>query len=233
MNKEKIVSREIFVSGLHIREAEGEAESRTVVGRAILFNKESIHLWEDEDEYAVEVIAPEAITRELLDQCDIKLTMFHDRQLILARSRNGEGTLKYEVDDEGVLFEAEVARTVDGDKALELVKRGDISGCSFAFRTHYFNPGFVTRTVVKEGDKTKIVYTVRTVTDILDFTLAADPAYPETVCDVRELREAYVEETKKEEVKPTEDEIREQEELKASIRSEVRILREKAAAILR
>lgn len=234
MNKDKLVTREIFCTGLHIREAqEGEAESRTITGRAILFNRESVHLWEDEDEYAVEVIAPEAVTRELLDQCDIKMTMFHNRQLILARSRNGEGTLSYDVDDEGVTFEFEAPRTVDGDKALELVRRGDLAGCSFAFRTHYYDAGFVTRTVQKEEDKTKIVYTVRAITDVRDFTLAADPAYPDTECDVRELREAYVAETTEEKVTPTEDEIREQEKKNAAILGEVRKLRKKAAAILR
>ncbi|MBO5246147.1 MAG: hypothetical protein J6B28_02680, partial [Eubacterium sp.] len=41
--------------------------------------------------------------------------------LILARSKNGKGTLTYSVDDKGVYFEFEAPKTVDGDKALELV----------------------------------------------------------------------------------------------------------------
>ena len=191
-NKNDLVRREVVVTELHVREAgEGEAASRTIVGRAILFNTPSAPLWSDDEEEAREIIAPEAITKELLDGCDIKFTMFHDRQLILARSNKGTGTLSYTVDDKGVAFEFEAPNTVDGDKALELVKRGDLAGCSFAFSTHYWDESFVSRTVeVRDGR----AYTVKAVTGVYDMTLAADPAYPDTSVEAREfardLREA-------------------------------------------
>ena len=176
--------REIFSrSTLQVRET---GTGRTISGYAILFNKESVHMWDDEDEYAVEVISPSAITKEFLDKCDIKMTMYHNREKLLARSRNGEGTLKYRVDATGVFFSFEAPKTNDGDAAVELVKRGDIAGCSFAFRTHYWDESFVKRTVSKVGKKTKITYTVNNVTDILDFTLAGDPAYPHTSVSARE-----------------------------------------------
>ena len=47
-------------------------------------------------------------------------------QLILGRSNKGKGTLSYKVDEVGVLFWADMPRTADGDKALELIARGDI-----------------------------------------------------------------------------------------------------------
>ncbi len=193
-DKNELRERTVFCGGLKLRENPDGSDSRTLVGRAILFNKESVHMWDDEDEYAVEVISPSAITKEFLDQCDIKMTMYHNREKLLARSRNGEGTLKYDVDAEGVTFEFEVPDTVDGNTALELVKRGDIAGCSFAFRTHYWDEGFVTRSVEKDGERTKITYTVNAVTDVRDFTLAADPAYPDTEVDVREREHALREE---------------------------------------
>ena len=121
--------------------------------------------------------------------------MFHNRQLILARSKNGVGTLSYTVDEKGVAFEFEAPNTADGDKALELVRRGDISGCSFMFTTHYYDSGYVTRSVERVDGKTMITYTVNIITGVYDFTLAADPAYPDTNCEVeareliRELRE--------------------------------------------
>ena len=194
-NKNDLVRREVVVTELHVREAgEGEAASRTIVGRAILFNTPSAPLWSDEDEEAREIIAPEAITKELLDGCDIKFTMFHDRQLILARSNKGTGTLSYTVDDKGVAFEFEAPNTVDGDKALELVKRGDLAGCSFAFSTHYWDESFVSRTVEVRDGRAYITYTVKAVTGVYDMTLAADPAYPDTSVEAREfardLREA-------------------------------------------
>ena len=194
-NKNDLVRREVVVTELHVREAgEGEAASRTIVGRAILFNTPSAPLWSDEDEEAREIIAPEAITKELLDGCDIKFTMFHDRQLILARSNKGTGTLSYTVDNKGVAFEFEAPNTVDGDKALELVKRGDLAGCSFAFSTHYWDESFVSRTVEVRDGRAYITYTVKAVTGVYDMTLAADPAYPDTSVEAREfardLREA-------------------------------------------
>lgn len=194
-NKNDLVRREVVVTELHVREAgEGEAASRTIVGRAILFNTPSAPLWSDEDEEAREIIAPEAITKELLDGCDIKFTMFHDRQLILARSNKGTGTLSYTVDDKGVAFEFEAPNTVDGDKALELVRRGDLAGCSFAFSTHYWDESFVSRTVEVRDGRAYITYAVKAVTGVYDMTLAADPAYPDTSVEAREfardLREA-------------------------------------------
>ena len=190
MEKNKIISRTLHtVSDLRIREAgEGEAPSRVITGYAILFGVPSAPLWADEDEEAREIISAEAVTQELLDNSDIKMTMFHDRQLILARSKNGEGTLKYGIDDKGVYFEFEAPNTVDGDKALELVRRGDIAGCSFAFTTRYYDDDFVSRSVSYVNGRRIVTYMVRMMTGIYDFTLAADPAYPDTHCET-EARE--------------------------------------------
>ena len=181
---------------LRVREAaEDEAPSRTITGYAILFNTPSVPLWSDEDSEAREIISPEAITKDLLDGCDIKFTMFHDRQLILGRSNKGSGTLEYFVDEKGVGFNLELPKSPNGDEALELVSRGDISGCSFAFTTRYWDDAFVERSVKVVNGSTQITYTVKAVTGVYDFTLAADPAYPDTSVEAREftagLREAY------------------------------------------
>ena len=117
------------------------------------------------------------------------MTMFHDRQLLLARSNKGSGTLSYGVDDKGVYFEFEAPDTADGDKAIELVKRGDIAGCSFAFSTRYYDRAFVEESVV-HGDKVEVTYRVKVITGIYDFTLAADPAYPDTSVEAREIVDA-------------------------------------------
>ena len=202
-NKNDLVRREVVVTELHVREAgEGEAASRTIVGRAILFNTPSAPLWSDDEEEAREIIAPEAITKELLDGYDIKFTMFHDRQLILARSNKGTGTLSYTVDDKGVAFEFEAPNTVDGDKALELVRRGDLAGCSFMFSTHYWDEAFVTRSVEVRDGRAYITYTVKAVTGVYDFTLAADPAYPDTSVEAREFARDLREAAKPEDPEP-------------------------------
>lgn len=191
---------------LQVREAaEGEAQSRTIVGYAILFGVSSAPLWSDEDSEAREVIAPGAITKEVLDGCDIKFTMFHDRQLILARSKSGNGTLSYIVDEKGVKFEFDAPNTVDGDKALELVRRGDISGCSFAFTTRYWDSDFVERTAKVVNGATQITYTIKAVTGVYDFTLAADPAYPDTSVEAREFITGLREDKEPENPEPKED----------------------------
>ena len=188
--KTTINKREIFTaSQLRLREIDGQEESRTITGYAILFDVPSAPLYEDEEEVIREVIAPEAVSLELLDKSDIKMTMFHDRQLLLARSNKGSGTLSYGIDDKGVYFEFEAPDTADGDKAIELVKRGDIAGCSFAFSTSYYDRAFVEESVV-HGDKVEVTYRVKVITGIYDFTLAADPAYPDTSVEAREIVDA-------------------------------------------
>ena len=144
-NKESVVKRTMRTdcAELRVREAEGDTPSRTITGYAILFDSPSAPLWSDDESEAREVIAPEAITKEVLDGCDIKFTMYHDRQLILGRSNKGAGTLEYFVDEKGVGFNLELPKSPNGDEALELVSRGDISGCSFAFTTRYWDNDFV------------------------------------------------------------------------------------------
>ena len=175
--------------GVHLREAPEGQESRTIEGYAILFNTPSAVLWSEDDGKieAREIIAPEAVTRELLDASDIKFTLFHDRQLILARSKEGQGTLSYDIDTRGVKFSFEAPHTADGDKAVELVRRGDLAGGSFAFSTYYWKSDYVDRNVETEATgKQLITYTVRQIVGVYDMTLAADPAYPDTSVSLRE-----------------------------------------------
>lgn len=178
-------------SGVHLRsKAEGSDEpSRTIEGYAIRFNEPSGVLFEDCEATYREQIAPSAITRDLLDRSDILMTIEHDYKALLARSKNGKGTLSYEIDEHGVRFSFEAPRTADGDKAVELVRRGDIDGCSFMFRCSYNDPTAVTaeRTYNKETDKTDVLYTIHAVRSIHDFTLTANPAYNTTSVEARSL----------------------------------------------
>lgn len=172
---------------LQIREGAGGEPSRTITGYAILFDTPSAVLYADESEECREIISPEAVTKDLLDGCDIKMTMFHDMQLILARSRQGSGTLSYSVDSRGVAFSFDAPLTADGDKALELVRRGDISGCSFMFSTFYRDPECVEKTETTGNGKRQVTFRVRKISAIYDFTLTPDPAYPDTGCECRDL----------------------------------------------
>lgn len=183
------------MADLHIREAASGEESRIIEGYALKFGVRSRLLcdWWD---YYYEVLEPGCVTREMLDRQDIKLTMFHDRQLILARSNKGVGTLSYEVDAVGVRFWAEMPHTVDGDKALELVQRGDIAGCSFCYST---DEGDSENAVSYERLKEKtengediLLRHVKRIDNVYDFTLATDPAFEQTTVSRREVEEAGV-----------------------------------------
>lgn len=189
-NMAKIQKRTVaLVENLRVREAEGEEgkESRTIEGYALKFGVRSVLLNDWWDSY-YEVLEPGCLTKETLDQQDIKLTMFHNRQLILARSNKGEGTLSYEVDEVGVKFWAEMPHTADGDKALELVQRGDIAGCSFCYSTDEEDSEHaVSYERIKEDGEEVLLRHVKRIDHVYDFTLAADPAYEQTEVSKREI----------------------------------------------
>lgn len=192
MKKKRTIA---IVSGLRIREATDGAESRTIEGYALKFGVRSRLLCDWWNNY-YEVLEPGCVTREMLDKQDIKLTMFHDRQLVLARSNKGNGTLSYEVDKVGVKFWAEMPHTVDGDKALELVSRGDIAGCSFIYST---DEGDSENAVSYErldekGDDVEdiLLRHVKRIDNVYDFTITTDPAYEQTDVSKREVEAAGI-----------------------------------------
>lgn len=192
MKKKRTIA---IVSGLRIREATDGAESRTIEGYALKFGVRSRLLCDWWNNY-YEVLEPGCVTREMLDKQDIKLTMFHDRQLVLARSNKGTGTLSYEVDKVGVKFWAEMPHTVDGDKALELVSRGDIAGCSFIYSTDEGdreNAVSYERLDEKGDDGEDILLRhVKRIDNVYDFTITTDPAYEQTDVSKREVEAAGI-----------------------------------------
>ena len=192
MKKKRTIA---IVSGLRIREATDGAESRTIEGYALKFGVRSRLLCDWWNNY-YEVLEPGCVTREMLDKQDIKLTMFHDRQLVLARSNKGNGTLNYEVDNVGVKFWAEMPHTVDGDKALELVSRGDIAGCSFIYSTDEGdseNAVSYERLDEKGDDGEDILLRhVKRIDNVYDFTITTDPAYEQTDVSKREVEAAGI-----------------------------------------
>lgn len=188
-NAMKILKRETVTPGeLRVRaKGEGEGSGRTIEGYAILFDTPSAPLYEDEEEVIREIIDRSAVTQELLDSSDIKFTMFHNRQLLLARSKEGKGTLSYRLDEKGVAFSFDAPHTPDGDKALELIRTGIIDGCSFAFTTRYYDRDCVERSVKNVAGRAEVTCRVKVILSIQDMTITPDPAYPMTEVEAREL----------------------------------------------
>jgi len=105
----------------------GEEDKRSVEGYALLFDTPSDGL-----------SFTEVIERNALDGVIAKSNVFallnHDSERgILARSKNGEGTLTLTVDDKGLKYRFEAPHTALGDELLEYLRRGEISESSFAF----------------------------------------------------------------------------------------------------
>ena len=190
-NKNELVKREIQTAGkLFVREAApGEAPSRKICGYAIMFNVPSVILDRDEHYEEREVIKPCAVTKALLDSSDIIMTMYHNREIVLARSNKGKGTLSYRIDNKGVFFEFDAPNSPNGDEALELVRRGDITGCSFIFGSYYYNDEYVRREEKKVNGVTQVTCYVLKMTGIYDFTITTKPAYPDTSVEAREAQE--------------------------------------------
>ena len=167
----------------HVREDGTKEPSRTIYGRAIVFNK--VFEYEDYwgDKYR-ETIKPSACTKEFLDSQDIKLNLLHNREMSIARSNCGVGNLSYSVNDEGVDFEFEAPNCDLGDRALEMVRSGVYTGCSFEFYPKDYE-------CKKKEENGVTVYEINHTgfEKLTAFTIAMDPAYKETTVDCRERYE--------------------------------------------
>lgn len=160
-----------------------EADTRNIEGYAVVFEKESrmmVDWWTGKK--FVEVIKRGAVTNDDLKQWDIKALAEHDKSRLLARSFNGTGSLTLTVDDYGVKYRFESPKTVEGDNAIEMIKRGDIFGSSFAYTTD--ETANVTYTKRPDGS---MLREVSKLDKMYDVSVVTDPAYFGTDVTVRSL----------------------------------------------
>ena len=104
-----------------------EVSDRLVSGYAVIFDT-----WSNDLGF-YEKILKGAITEETIKRSDVICKLNHDDQKVLARSKYGEGSLILEVDEKGLKYTFEAPKTQYGDELLEYLRRGDITGSSFAF----------------------------------------------------------------------------------------------------
>lgn len=105
-----------------------DSNPRHVEGTAAVFNSRS------EDMGFFETIDPAAIDNETIARSDVFAYLNHDPQRgILARAKNGRGSLQLSVDGDGLHYAFDAPRTALGDELLEYLHRGDITASSFAF----------------------------------------------------------------------------------------------------
>lgn len=161
------------------------SESRHIEGYAIVFNSLSNDLGGFR-----EIIEQGAITDELIKNSDILCLMNHDiKKGVLARSYQGRGSLKLDIDEHGLHYSFEAPKTALGDEVLEGIRRGDISKCSFAF--------VCGEDVWDKDEKTgEYIRHVKKIKNLYDVSLVYHPAYEETEvkADTRGLDELKAQE---------------------------------------
>lgn len=162
---------------VQLRGAEGEEQY--ITGYAAVFYREGdasteYALWDD----YLERLAPGCFDRALSESHDARGLFNHSSDNLLGRVSNGTCVLS--VDDVGLRFEIPIDREdPDHCSVIAKIKRGDLSGCSFAFAnataewTEFDNDG-------------KTVW-VRTITDLnlYDVGPVTYPAYEATEVGLR------------------------------------------------
>lgn len=166
------------MTNLEIRQLQNiQNEDNVVEGYALKFGKPS----EDLGGF-IEYIDRSAL--DGVDMSDVRLFVDHDPAKLLGRTKSG--TLKLEVDEVGLKFRAVLPDTTVGNDALALVKRGDLSQCSFGFT--------VVDDVWTDGQD-MLVRTIKQIGKLMEISLVSIPAYADTDVSVaqRSLEQAQTE----------------------------------------
>lgn len=182
------------ICGLHLREPqEGQEESRVVDGEPIIFGVRSVNLtpWSSTRK-VYEVLEPGCITKELLQRSDVVFNINHSNKVtdVLGRYRNTDkDTLKLELNQRNVKSSCDLPKTNAANDTLELIKRGDISGMSFAFDDDYEDTengvSFERTNEIEDGKEVWIRH-VKRITGLYDVSIVTHPAYEQTSVGTRE-----------------------------------------------
>ena len=169
----------ILVDALELR-ADGD-QPPVLEGYAALFNKETqiggdLFGWR-------ETIKPGAFTQSIGED-DILALFNHNEDAVLGRS--GADTLALREDKKGLHAMMTPPDTVVGRDLVTLVRRGDISGMSFAF---------LARKQQWDEPKKKGQLPLRTLLNLqlFDVSVVTYPAYPQTSVSARDQARVYAE----------------------------------------
>lgn len=182
-------------------ELRDEPESRHIEGYGSVFNERSLDLGG-----FVEMIAPGAFDG-VIERSDVKCYLDHNPEKgILARSRNGKGSLSLVVDEKGLKYSFDAPKTNLGDEVVEGLKRGDYSQSSFAFT--------VDDEIWTKEEDGSYLRTITKIGGLYDVSIVANPAYEGTSVALRSLdafkaQEEIPAEVKEEEPKTEEPKVEE------------------------
>lgn len=111
------------------------------------------------------------------DMSNVKARIHHDDKYLMARLRNGKGTLDLEVDEIGLKFGFDAPKTTAGNDLLEQVLRGDLDEASFAFIIAEY------RWIITDGEQD--IRSLQKFKAIRDVAPVVDAAYPDTTVALR------------------------------------------------
>lgn len=150
-------------------------EERIIEGYAIIFNQ----LSEDLGGFR-EMILPEAIDQELINNSDIYYLFNHNNDSIpLARSNHGQGSLELTIDSKGLKYKFNCINS----EFYELVKRGDLDKSSFAFSLPKDGSG----EVWEKSQKYNYIRKIVKIEQLYDCSAVLVPAYSQTELYARNL----------------------------------------------
>jgi len=145
--------------------------SKSISGYAIVWNSPSHDLGG-----FTEIVAPGAVTESLANNPDVLCLRDHDISILLGRTTSG--TLQLVEDAAGLRFSCKLPNTSQAADLAESIDRGDISGCSFGFRTEMDQ--------WSQDSEKKPVRTLQKVT-LFEISIVSLPAYDATTVAMRSI----------------------------------------------
>ena len=166
-----------------------DKDSRHIQGHAIVFGVRSLLLpdW-NAGMMVYEVIERNAISEELLSSSDVVANINHDDNQMIARSVNGQGSLKMSIDDNGLLVDIDAPKTVYGDIAYEGSMRQDFRGMSFCYTCNEDEDVTYTKEKDDAGNECMVRH-VNKLSGLYDVAIVTHPAYPSTDVAARSIDE--------------------------------------------
>ena len=113
---------------------------------------------------------------------------------VLGRFRNSDkDTLSLELRGDGIDCRCDLPKTNNANDALELMKRGDITGMSFAFEDDWEDSengvSYEKTNDIEDGKEVWLRH-VKKITGLYDVAIVTHPAYEQTTVGLREASEA-------------------------------------------
>lgn len=157
-----------------------EHEAAVIEGMAAMYNQRTDLGWYEEE------ILPGAFDEVMND--DVRCLLNHDPNFVLARSKEGKGTLELVLTNEGLMYRYTTPNRSYAKDLADAIETGDISQSSFAFRAKE------SIWVEREGEKE--LRQIKTIERLYDVAPVTYPAYSDTTVAKRSL-EAVKEEAER------------------------------------